>query len=58
MKHENGVSNVVGCLHVLRIYNFMKEIKLFLRASYIVFFFVKSKNKNFIKELKHVVHAP
>ena len=36
MKHENDVSNIVGCLSKLRIYNFMNEIK-----SYILFLFVK-----------------
>ena len=38
----------------MRIYSFMKEIKLYIRASYIVFFFVKTENNNFIKEIKHV----
>ena len=33
----------------------MKEIKLYIRASYIVFFFVKKKNDNLIKEIKHVL---
>ena len=27
IKHENDVSNMVGCLQVVRIYGFMKEIK-------------------------------
>ena len=49
MKHENDVSNMVGCLQVVRIYSFKKEIKVNLRASYIVFLFVKNEN-NFIKQ--------
>ena len=56
MKHENDVSNVIGCLQIVRIYSFMKEIKVYIRASYIVFLFVKIKN-NFIKEIKHVLRA-
>ena len=50
MKHENGVNDMIGCLQVVRIYNFMKE-KTYMLASYIVFLFVKSKNNisNFIK---------
>ena len=50
-------SNMVGCLQVVRIYSFMKEIKVYIRASYIVFLFVNNENNNFIKEIKHVVHA-
>ena len=53
MNHENDVSNVVGCLQVVRIYSFMKELK-YTRASYIVFLFVKTENINFIKEIKYV----
>ena len=56
MKHEIGESNIAGCLQVLRIYSFMKEITVYIRASYIVFLFVKTKN-NFIKEIKHVLRA-
>ena len=37
MKHENDVSNMVGCLQVLKLYSFMKEIKAYIRVSYIVF---------------------
>ena len=48
MKHENDVSNMIGCLQVVRIYSFMKEIKVNIRASYIVFLFVKTENNNFI----------
>ena len=38
MKNENDVSNTDGCLQFVKIYSFMKEIKLYARASYIVFF--------------------
>ena len=48
MKHENDVSNAVDCLQVVRIYSFMKKIKVYIRASYIVFLFVKTENNNFI----------
>ena len=54
MKQENDVNNMVGCLQVVRIYSFMKEIKLYIRALFIVFPFVKMEN-NFIKEKKHVL---
>ena len=37
------------CLRVARIY--------IVRASYIVFLFVKTENNNFIKEIKHVIRA-
>ena len=57
MKHENDVSNVVSCLQVVKIYSFMKEIKVYIRALHIVFLFFKKKNNNFIKEIKHVVRA-
>ena len=53
MKHENDVSNMVGCLQVVKICSFIKETKVYIRASYIVFIFVKTEN-NFIKEIKHV----
>ena len=43
-KHENDVSDVISCLQVVTIYSFMKEIKLFIRTSYIVFLFVKLEN--------------
>ena len=46
IKHENDVKNMVGCLQVVRIYSFMKEIKLYIHDSYIVFLFVKSGNDN------------
>ena len=57
MKHENDVSIEVGCFQVARIHYFMKEIIVYIRASYIVFLFVKTKNNNFIKEIKHVLRA-
>ena len=41
------------CLHVVRIYSFMKEIKVNIRASYIVCLFGK-ENNNFIIEIKQV----
>ena len=47
---------MTGYLQVVKIYSFMKEIKVSLRASYIIFLFVKTKN-NFIKEVKHVLRA-
>ena len=50
MKHGNDVSNMAGCLQVVKIYSFMREIKIYIHASYIVFLSVKSENKNFIKE--------
>ena len=53
MKLENDVSNMVGCLQVVRIYSLMKEIKVYIRASYIISLFVKIKNNNFIKEIEH-----
>ena len=53
MKHENDVSYMIGCLQVVITYSFMKEIKLYIRASYIIFLFVKLENNNFIKEIKH-----
>ena len=45
MKH---VSDIIDSLQVVRIYSFLKEIKLFMCALYIVFLFVKPENKNFI----------
>ena len=51
------MSNVVGNLQVVRMYSFMKEIKVYIRASYIVFLFAKTQNNNFIKEIKHFLCA-
>ena len=57
MKHENDMRNMVGFLQVVRIYSFMKEIKMCTRVSYIVFLFVKMESNDFIKEGKHVLHT-
>ena len=46
MKHENEVSNMIGCLQVVRIYSSMNEIKVYIHASYIIFLFVKTKTNN------------
>ena len=54
MKYENDVSNMDGCFLVVRISVFFKEIKVYIHASYIVFLFLKTKNNNFIKEIRHV----
>ena len=45
MKHEYDVSDVICCLQVVRIFGFMKEINLYTRALYVVFFLAKSENK-------------
>ena len=37
--------------------SFMKEIKVWIRASYMVFLCVKTENNNFLKEIKHVICA-
>ena len=37
MKPKNNVNNMVDCLQVVKIYSFMKEIKLYVTASYVVF---------------------
>ena len=37
MKPKNNVNNMVDCLQVVKIYCFMKEIKLYVTASYVVF---------------------
>ena len=50
MKNEDDVSSMFGCLQVVRIYSFIKEIKVYIRASYIVFLVVKTENNNFIKK--------
>ena len=57
MKHWNDISNIVCFLQVVKIYSFMRQIKLHKRASCIVFLFVKAKNNDFIKETKHVLRA-
>ena len=43
LKPENHVSDMIGC-QVVRIYSFMKEIKLYIRTLYIVFLFFKTEN--------------
>ena len=53
MKHENDMSNMVGFLKVVRLYSFLKEIKL----STNVFLLGKLETTNFIKEIKHVLCA-
>ena len=45
VKHKNEVSDMIGCLQVVRIYSFMKEIKSYVRASYIVFLFALKSAK-------------
>ena len=57
MNYENDVSNMVGCLQVVKIWNFTKETKLYKRASEIVFLFVMMQNNNLIKEIQHVLRA-
>ena len=54
MKHKNDVSNMIGCHQVVRTYSFVKGIKLYIHASYIVVLFIKLEN-NFIKEIKRVL---
>ena len=56
MKHENDVSNVIGCLQVMKICSLLEEIKLCIRTLYIVFLFVKLEN-DFIKE-KNMLFVP
>ena len=53
MKHENDVSNMVDCLQVVKIYSFMKEIKIYIKISNIVFLFVKTENNISINQIKH-----
>ena len=58
MKHENDVSNTVGCVQVVRIYSFTKEIKLYIQGlHYRLSFCQVGKLKNFLKEIKHVLPA-
>ena len=51
------MSNMGGCLQVVRIYSFKKEIKVFISASYFVFLIVKKENNSFIKEIKHILRT-
>ena len=46
---------LVGYLQVVRIYNFMKEIKVYIRASYIVFLLLPTDEKKIIKVINHVL---
>ena len=48
---------MIGCLLVVRIYNLMKEVKVYVRALYVVFLFVKMENI-FIKGKKKHVYMP
>ena len=57
MKHEDDVSKYGWLSLVVRNYSFMTEIKIYIRASYIVFLFTKTENNNFVKEIKHVLCA-
>mgnify|MGYP001795943946 CR=1 FL=1 len=56
MKHDN-VNDISDYFQVVRIYSFVKEIKLYIHASHIVFLLVRSENKMFLKEIKHVIRA-
>ena len=38
------MSNIVGCLQVVRIYSFIKGFKVYICASYIAFLFVKTES--------------
>ena len=45
LKHENDTITVIGCLQLVRIFSFMKEIKQYICTLYIlVFLFVKLEN--------------
>ena len=57
IKHENDVSDMVGCLQVEKNYCSMKELKIYIRPSCIVFLFAKTENNNFRKEMKHVLRV-
>ena len=48
---------MTACLQAVRIYRLMKEMKLYERALYIVFYLIKSETNNNIKEIKHVLSA-
>ena len=43
MKHESDVNDMVGFIQVVKICSFMKEIKVYIRASYVLFLFVKTE---------------
>ena len=55
MKHKNN--NMVSSLQLLRIYSFKKEIKVYIRASYMVFLFEKTESNNFMNEIKNLLCA-
>ena len=38
MRRKNDVSDIIGCLQVVRIYIFMNEIKLYISTSYLYYF--------------------
>ena len=48
---------MVGCMQVVKIFSFMKKIKVYKRASYIAFLLVTTKINNFIKEIKDFLRA-
>ena len=52
MKHGNGMSNMVKCLWVVRIYNFMEEMRV-----YLLLHILPLENNDFIKEIKHALCA-
>ena len=58
LKHKNDVSGIIGCLLVVRVCHFTKELELYIHARYIVFLFVKTENDNFIKEIKMFSVSP
>ena len=37
MKYKNDLTDMIGCILVVRIYSFIKEIKIYVHALYIVF---------------------
>ena len=51
MKHKNDVNNMIGFLQVVKMYSFMKEIKLY---TYKLFYRL---SLCYVAEIKHVLHA-
>ena len=47
MMHKNDVNNIVGRFQAVRIYSFMKEFKVYIHASYIVFLLVTKEINKF-----------
>ena len=43
MKQENDARNIVGSLQIVKMYTFMKVIKLYILALYSIFLFVKTE---------------